>query len=202
MLGGTFDPIHMGHLVIAEAARIKLGLADVIFVPAGQPWLKANRNISPAEHRVAMVRLATGSNPNFSVSTFEVEEPGPSYTVGTMAHLRGKFGPKVPLYFIGGLDALEELPLWKEPQRLITLCRLVGMKRPGARELDLKKLEAAIPGISKRIVILNGPQIGISASDIRERVRAGLSIRYLVPDAVEAYIREKGLYLPITDKNG
>jgi nicotinate-nucleotide adenylyltransferase len=192
ILGGTFDPIHIGHLVIAEEARIKLGLKEVLFVPAGQPWLKLERNITPAAHRVEMVRRAIADNPHFELCTLEVERPGPSYTVDTLAMLQKQLGSEASLFFILGRDTLAELPLWKEPQKVVQLCRLVVPPRLGSR--DLKHLETAIPGLLDKVIQLDMPVIGISSSEIRQRVAQALSIRYLVPEGVEEYIVEHELY--------
>ena len=194
VLGGTFDPVHMGHLIAAEEARVKLRLSRVIFLPAGQPWLKPEREITPAEHRLAMLRLATASNPHFVISTLELDRPGPSYTVDSIPRITAECPPETNILFIVGLDKLAELPRWKEPQRLLELCWLVAATRPGYTSLNPKKLEAAIPGASRRIRLLDIPLIGISSSDIRERVARGLPIRYLVPPGVAEYIEEHGLY--------
>ena len=195
VFGGTFDPIHIGHLIIAEEARLRLGLSNVIFVPAGEPWLKGAREISPAAHRLEMIKLAIASNPHFRVSMGDLDRGGPSYTVDTIADLRRDLGEAANFYFILGLDALAEFAMWREPRRIIEMCYLVAARRPEAREFDSESLERSIPGISRRLIILDNPQIGISSSEIRERVAKGLSIRNLVPDAVERYIREQGLYL-------
>jgi len=195
ILGGTFDPIHLGHLIIAEEARLKLELSKVIFIPAGQPWLKANRFITPKEQRLEMVKLATSSNPYFEVSTAEIEREGPSYSVDTVSALREELGSGVELYFIVGPDALAGLPLWKEPARLVRLCQIVWVSKPNSPNPDLAELEAAIPGISSQLKFIPTPQIGISSTEIRERVAKGLSIRYLVPQEVERYIYEHKLYL-------
>jgi nicotinate-nucleotide adenylyltransferase len=192
ILGGTFDPIHIGHLVIAEEARIKLGLKEVLFVPAGQPWLKLERNITPAAHRVEMVRRAIADNPHFELCTLEVERPGPSYTVDTLAMLQKQLGSEASLFFILGRDTLAELPLWKEPQKVVQLCRLVVPPRLGSR--DLKHLETAIPGLLDKVIQLDMPVIGISSSEIRQRIAQGLPIRYLVPAEVEKYIAEQKIY--------
>lgn len=194
VLGGTFDPIHMGHLIIAEEARLRLGLSQVIFVPAGQPWLKGQLEISAGEHRLEMIRLAIAASPSFRASTVDLDRPGPSYTVDTLADLRLELGEEANFYFILGLDALAELPTWREPERILEMCQLVAVRRPECRDLDLDSLERSFPGISGRVIILDNPLIGISSSEIRERVAAGLPITNLVPDAVERYIREKGLY--------
>lgn len=197
VLGGTFDPVHMGHLIIAEEVRARLELAEVLFVPAGQPWLKLNNAnaISSAEHRLEMVRLAVAGEPAFRLSTMEIERPGPSYTVDTMAELRNQIGTEGKLYFILGWDNLNQLPRWHQPQRLVELCRLVPVRRVGFTSPDLDALEEAVPGLAKSLVMLDTPQIEISASEIRARVARGLSIHKLVPEAVEQYIMEHGLYL-------
>jgi len=194
LLGGTFDPIHLGHLIIAETVREHLKLSKVIFIPAGQPWLKADREITAAEHRLRMVEIAISGNPYFEVSTYEIDKPGPSYSVDTVAYERSRIGPDAELYFIVGCDALAELPRWHEPARLVAMCRLVGVGRPSVPKPKIKALEEAIPGISPRINLLDEPQISISSSEIRERVGAGISIRYLVPPEVEDYIYEHKLY--------
>jgi len=197
VLGGTFDPIHMGHLIIAEEVRARLGLAEVLLVPAGQPWLKLNNAnaISSPEHRVEMVRLAIADEPAFKLSTMEIDRPGPSYTVDTIAELRNQIGADDKLFFILGWDNLNQLPRWHQAARLVRLCRLVPLRRVGVASPDLDSLEAAIPGLAKSLMMLDTPQIEISASEIRARVARGLSIHQLVPEAVERYIIEHGLYL-------
>jgi len=195
VFGGTFDPIHIGHLIIAEEARLRLGLSQVIFVPAGEPWFKQGRQISPVAHRLEIVKLAIASNPHFAVSTVDLQRAGPSYTVDTLADLRRELGETANFYFILGLDALAEFDMWREPRMIIDMCYLVAARRPEASDLDLEPLERSIPGISRRIIILDNPQIGISSSKIRQRVAKGVSIHNFVPDAVEQYIREQGLYL-------
>jgi len=194
VLGGTFDPIHNGHLAVAEEVRNRLSLARILFIPTGQPWLKPDRPISPAEHRVEMVRLAIADKPYCSLSTIEVDREGPSYTLDTLAELWTRLGAGDELYFILGWDSLAELPQWKEPARVIKLCRLVAVPRPGYPRPDLKLLEAGIPGLTERVIVLDKPEVDISASEIRERVAKGLSISGLVPEAVEGYIREHKLY--------
>ena len=194
VMGGTFDPIHNGHLIVAEEVKAKLNLAEVLFVPAGQPWLKANSPISPAEHRLQMVRLAIADKPYCKLSTMEIERAGPSYTVDTIAELQGQLGAEDKLFFILGWENLAELPHWHEPSRLIKMCYLVAVPRPGYSAPDLNSLEVAIPGLSRRVILLDAPEIDISASEIRNRVAQGLSIHHLVPEPVERYIREQGLY--------
>lgn len=192
VLGGTFDPIHIGHLVIAEEARTKLGLSEVLFVPAGQPWLKQDRDITPAAHRVEMVRRAIADNPQFKLCTLEVDRPGPSYTVDTLTFLQKQLGSKTSLFFILGRDTLAELPLWKEPQEVMQLCKLVVPPRIGSR--DLRHLGKAIPGLLDKVIQLDMPVIGISSSEIRQRIAQGLPIHYLVPPEVEKYITEQRIY--------
>jgi nicotinate-nucleotide adenylyltransferase len=196
VLGGTFDPPHVGHLILAEEARTRLQLDRVLFVPAGDPWRKAGQEITPAEHRLAMVRLLLGSDLYFEVSTLEVERQGPSYTVDTLEALHREHGPGLELYFILGEDALHDLPNWKEPARIVSLAWLAVAPRVAERGWARADLEAAVPGVSERIVPLPMPTIDISSTALRERARGGLSLRYLVPLAVEEYIRRHRLYGP------
>ena len=195
LLGGTFDPIHNGHLAVAEEVKDRLDLNEVLFVPAGQPWLKADTPVSPVEHRVAMVRLAIAGIDKYSLSTMEVEREGPSYTLDTLAEIWRRLGSGDEVYFVLGWDGLYQLPRWHAPERIIRLCRLVAVPRPGAIRPDLAALEDSIPGLPERVIMLDKPQVDISASDIRERVARGVSITGLVPKVVEDYIREQGLYL-------
>jgi len=195
VLGGTFDPVHIGHLVLAEEVRARLNLAEILFVPAGQPWLKVDSSISPAEHRVEMVRLAIADKPYFKLSTMEIERVGPTYTVDTIAELKARLGAGDELFFILGWDNLAELSRWRQPSRLITMCRLVAVPRPGYPLPSLKALEASIPGLSQRVTLMDRPEIDISASAVRGRVAQGLSIHRLVPEPVERYIKEHKLYL-------
>lgn len=194
VLGGTFDPIHNGHLEIAEAARARLGLAAVYFVPAGQTPLKEDGAILAAEHRVEMVRLAIAGHPHFKLSTIEMERPGLSYTVDTINELKNSLGIENELYFILGWDSLAQFPRWKEPKRIIEVGCLVAIPRPGYSRSDLKELEAAVPGISERLIILEGPVVDISATQIRRRVALGLPIVHLVPASVAEYIEKNKLY--------
>lgn len=193
ILGGTFDPIHIGHLVVAEEARIKVGLNEILFVPAGQPLLKPDCNITPSDQRVEMVRCAISDNPHFKLCTLEIEHPGPSYTVDTLMMLRQQLGSEASFFFILGRDTLAALPSWKEPQKLVQLCRLIVAPRLGSQ--DLQHLETEIPGLLDRVIQLDMPVIGLSSSGIRQRIAQGLPIRYLVPDAVDKYITEQKMYL-------
>jgi len=195
VLGGTFDPIHIGHLILAGEVRARLNLAEILFAPTGQPWLKADSPVSPAEHRVEMVRLAIADKPYFKLSTMEIERVGPTYTVDTIAELKARLGAGDELFFILGWDNLAELSRWRQPSRLITMCRLVAVPRPGYPLPSLKALEASIPGLSQRVTLMDRPEIDISASAVRGRVAQGLSIHRLVPEPVERYIKEHKLYL-------
>ena len=194
VLGGTFDPIHLGHLLVAEEVRTQLGLAEIVFVPASQPQLRANSPVAPAEHRVQMIRLALANKPYCKLSTTEIDRAGPSYSVDTIAEFQGQLGAQDELFFILGWDSLAELPQWREPSRLIKLCRLVAVPRPGYSLPDLNQLEAKIPGLPRRVILMEKPEIDISATEIRNRVAQGLSIRHLIPESVERYIKQYRLY--------
>lgn len=193
VLGGTFDPVHIGHLIIAEQARVELGLSEVLFVPAGQPWLKVNHNVTPAFHRVEMLRRAVASNPHFRVCTLEIDRAGPSYTVDTMAGLKDELGTE-SFFFILGQDSFDDLPLWKEPDRLVRMCQLAVVPRLGLRSPDLNSLTSSVRGAQGRVRTVSAPVVEVSSSEIRQRVAQGLSIRYLVPHEVEQYIAAQGLY--------
>jgi nicotinate-nucleotide adenylyltransferase len=195
VLGGTFDPIHRGHLMMAEEVKTRLNLAEVLFVPTAQTPLKEDSPISAVEHRVQMVRLAIADYPYFKLSDVEINRAGLSYTIDTIVELRDRYGAGDELFFILGWDSLAQLPRWKEPSRLIQMCRLVAVPRPGYSLPDLNSLEASIPGLSRNLIVLNKPEIDISATEIRERVARGLSIRHLVPEPVDEYIRQHKLYL-------
>jgi nicotinate-nucleotide adenylyltransferase len=194
VLGGTFDPIHSGHLLVADVVCERLAPAEVVFVPAGQPWLKAARRISPVEDRVEMVRLAIQGKRHYRLSTAETERSGLTYTVDTILELKSRVSPQDELYFILGWDNLLDLPRWHKPQELISLCKLVAVPRIGFRVPEEATLEKLLPGLSKRVILFDKPEIDISASVIRERVSRGLPITHLVPPAVERYIRERALY--------
>ena len=194
VLGGTFDPVHNGHLIIAEEAQLKLGLTKVVFIPAGRPWFKDGENVSDKGGRLRMLELAVEGNASFEIDTMELEREGATYTIDTMEELRKRMGEDVELYFIIGIDALAELGRWKDPQRLASICHFATMRRPGFTELDLEEMKAEAPWVSGRVHVLDNVQVDISSSDIRDRVEQGLSIRYLVPPAVRGYIEEQGLY--------
>jgi nicotinate-nucleotide adenylyltransferase len=195
ILGGTFDPIHHVHLVAAEESRYQLELELVLFVPAGTPPHKPERPISPAPQRVSMLELALAGKPYFGISRVDVDRPGPCYTVDTLELLRTEWGPSPLLFFIEGADSLVDMAKWYRPQRLIELCELAVVERPGV-EVDLAGLEARLPGLRERLHWVQMPRLEISSSDLRTRVRTGRPISYLVPPAVEAHIQEHGLYRP------
>ncbi|MCL2150360.1 MAG: nicotinate-nucleotide adenylyltransferase [Dehalococcoidia bacterium] len=193
VLGGTFDPIHRGHLVVAEVVRSRLSPAEVTLVPAGCPWLKSEHDIASTADRLAMVRLATVEM-GLRVSTIEIERPGPSYTVDTLRALKNSLPSGDELYFILGWDNLLDLEHWRTPEEIINLARLVAVPRVGSRVPDLDMLDKCLPGLSRRVVLLDKPEIDISATVIRERVGLKLPIDHLVPEAVARYIHEHNLY--------
>jgi nicotinate-nucleotide adenylyltransferase len=193
ILGGTFDPVHIGHLILAEEACDQLGLSVVCVVPAGDPPHKQNRRLAPVEDRVRMIELAIQGNPAFQVSRVDVDRPGPHYTVDTVRIFQEQLPPGGELYFLMGYDSLAELPGWHRPEDLVAACHLVALTRYDV-PLDWPRLEAALPGIRERVTLLDMPEIEIASHQIQERVRVGRSIRYLVPDAVRLYIEEHGLY--------
>jgi nicotinate-nucleotide adenylyltransferase len=193
ILGGTFDPIHFGHLVIAEDARVYLGLAKVLFVPAFCPPHKTHRAYSTFDHRVRMVELGIQGNRHFEVSLVESERPGLSYTVDTLRELQSRLGQGTELFFIMGMDSLANLTSWYKPVELLNLCRLVVAERAGY-QADLAALEKAIPKLRQRLELIDTPELSISSTDLQRRVMFGLSIRYQVPPSVEKYIRANRLY--------
>jgi len=197
VLGGTFDPIHVGHLKVAEEAVARLDLPRILFMPAGQPWLKLNNAnaISPVQHRLEMVRLGIAGNPRFKLSTMEIERTGPTYTVDTIAQLQSQLGEGDEIFFILGWDNLSQLPRWHQPARLIEMCRLAAVPRVDFPLPDLPSLEKELPGITERVILFDKPRIDINASQIRQRVAAGQSIGDFVPEPVERYIKEHGLYV-------
>lgn len=199
VLGGTFDPVHNGHITIAEESRARLDLDEVVLVPAGQPLLKGSNVILAAEHRVQMIRLAIAARPFLKLSMVEIEREGPSYTVDTVSGLLAHRNSGDQLFFILGWDNLARLAQWREPSRLITMCRLVAVPRPGCPLPDLAALETGIPGLSQRLIVLDMPEVDISATEIRSRVARGLAIDHLVPRPVEEYIRQHQLYINSED---
>ena len=197
LMGGTFDPIHYGHLVVAEEVRATLDLAEMVFVPTGQPPHKQGEIVTAAQHRFAMLELAMASNPHFSISRIELDRPGPSYTVETLRLLREQWGRQTALYFIIGWDSLEELTTWYDPAGILQqLTYLVVVHRPGHQEVPgyREHLEERLPGIKQRLLTMPAPQLDISATDLRLRVAEGRPIKYQTPEAVEHYIAQHGLY--------
>ena len=189
VMGGTFDPIHHGHLVAASEVRSWYDLEEVVFVPTGQPWQKSDRDVSPAEHRYLMTVIATASNPQFSVSRVDIDRDGPTYTIDTLRDLNTQF-PDADLYFITGADALAALLTWRDHDELFDLAHFVGCTRPG-HELDEHSLDG-LP--ADRVQILEIPALAISSTDCRDRVRRDEPVWYLVPDGVVQYINKHGLY--------
>ncbi len=200
ILGGTFDPIHLGHLAIAEEVREALGLEVVLFVPTRAPVHKPGRPVSPPEARVAMVAAAIAGNPRFALSRLEVDRDGPSYAVETLEALAAAAlaaGRDPDLTFILSAEAYADLPTWHRPGRILELCRMAVVPRPGAPLPDPVAMGRRVQGAEDRTLVLDGPLLAVSGSVIRARVAAGRSIRYLVPDAVAGYIDDHGLYAAV-----
>jgi nicotinate-nucleotide adenylyltransferase len=185
-MGGTFDPVHHGHLVAASEVAAVYDLEEVVFVPTGQPWQKSDREVSPAEHRYLMTVIATASNPRFTVSRVDIDRPGPTYTIDTLRELADE-RPGTDLYFITGADALEQILSWKESDELFDRAHFVGVTRPGHR-LDGSGLPP------DRVSLMEVPAMAISSTACRARVVAGLPVWYLVPDGVVQYIAKHRLY--------
>ncbi|HHV58143.1 MAG TPA: nicotinate-nucleotide adenylyltransferase [Firmicutes bacterium] len=201
IMGGTFDPIHYGHLVAAEAARAAFDLEPVLFVPNRLPPHKKDYPVSDAKHRYLMTVLATITNPHFEVSRVELDREGYSYTIDTLRLLRAKFGPTVDLYFISGADAILDLLSWKDVDDLLGLCYFIAATRPGYKlSVELGHLQRKH---ASRVFTVEVPALAISSTDIRRRVREGKPIKYLLPESVENYIYKHGLYYskaPAEDK--
>jgi nicotinate-nucleotide adenylyltransferase len=195
VFGGTFDPPHAGHLVAAECALRALSLDQVLFVPAARPPHKGGQVSAGPEQRYEMVRLAIAGHPRFAVSRIELDRPGPSYTVDTLAAL-AEDDPARRLHFITGIDAVLDLPSWREPERLLRMAAFVAVSRPGVPRERLDAFTAALPpDLRQRVRYLEIPAVDVSSSEVRERVRDGRSIRRLVPRAVAAFIARERLYL-------
>ena len=194
LLGGTFDPVHVGHVIIAQEAAAQLSLDEVWFVPTGRPWMKEGSPVTGPDHRIAMLRLAVECSPGFKVSTVEADRPGLSYTLDTLNALLEGEAAGASLFFILGMDSLGTLHRWKQPERLFDLCTLVAVSRPDHMDFDRGSLDRIRAGASQEVVFLEGPEVGISGEEIRRRVRDGLPISEWVPQAVEDYIQEHGLY--------
>lgn len=188
-MGGTFDPIHQGHLVVASEVRARFDLDEVIFVPTGEPWQKAGRDVAPAEHRYLMTVIATAANPHFSVSRADIDRDGPTYTIDTLRDLHA-VEPDADLYFITGADAMSQILGWRNHAELFELAHFVGVSRPG-HPMTPEDLDG-LPDDS--VTQLEVPALAISSTDVRERVASGEPVWYLVPDGVVQYIAKHGLY--------
>ncbi|HEX9094454.1 MAG TPA: nicotinate-nucleotide adenylyltransferase [Coriobacteriia bacterium] len=200
VMGGTFDPVHYGHLVTAEEALVQFNLDRVVFMPTGRPVRKTHRHVSSGEDRYLMTVLATASNPDFEVSRLEIERPGDTFTVDTMTSLRESYGPRAELFFISGADAVREILTWKDAYRFADLCTFIAATRPGY-EPEISAGAAAggdaadVPADRlPKVEYMEVPALAISSSDIRERVRTRRPIRYLLPESVSSYIAKNGLY--------
>lgn len=193
VIGGTFDPIHAGHLIMAEQARDQLGLEQVVFVPAGQPPHKVTVRITTAHHRLAMVQLAIADHDDFAFSRIDLDREGPCYSVDTIALLQAAWGPEARIHFLIGEDSLRDLPKWYQPERLLGMCQIVAVQRPGY-SVDVDTLDMQLAGAADRIQSIASPLIDISSTEIRQRVREKRSIRYLVPEPVRRYIEQHDLY--------
>ena len=186
--------------MIAEEVRATLDLAEMVFLPAGQPPHKPGKIVTAVEHRLAMLQLAIDSNPGFTISLVDVERPGPSYTVDTLRLLHEQWGEHAALYFVIGGDSLEDFLTWRDPAGILDqLAALVAVMRPGYLERNdeqyyRERLEARLPGIKERLILVAAPQLNISATDLRQRIAEGRPIKYQTPEAVERYIYEHGLY--------
>jgi nicotinate-nucleotide adenylyltransferase len=187
-MGGTFDPVHHGHLSAAQEVAALFHLDEVVFVPTGQPWQKADRRVAAAEDRYLMTVVATASNPRFSVSRIDVDRPGPTYTVDTLRDLRAERGDDAELFFITGADALAQILGWHDAAELFELAHFVGVSRPGYGPVDLDRFPDGA------VTLVEVPALAISSSDCRERIGRGHPVWYLVPDGVVQYIDKRGLY--------
>jgi nicotinate-nucleotide adenylyltransferase len=192
ILGGTFDPVHNGHLYIANALRAALDLERVVWVPAGRPPHKTGQIVSSDRDRLAMLELALAGSATDQISTIDIERSGPSYTADTLEILAERFAP-ARLFFLMGEDSLRDLPTWHDPERILRVAELAVAGRPGV-ETDLESLELQVPGVGKHVHVVPTKEIAISSSDIRRRVRESQPVGGLVPAIVEAYIRDNGLY--------
>ena len=194
VLGGTFDPVHLGHLAIAEEVRIRLDLNRVIFIPAGQPRLRSDEYLTPAADRLRMVELATEDNPHFQVCDIEVQRSGPTYTIDTLDELGRRLGEDTALYFIVGADILGQFHRWKDPEKVIESCHLVVVSRPGHQDNDLPEWFQSTDSANEKVTRLEIPMVDISGTEIRRRAGLGESVGHLVPDQVAAYIQDRKLY--------
>ena len=194
LLGGTFDPVHTGHLILAQEVLWRLGLDELWFIPTGLPWMKRDEPITAGVHRRAMVELAIAGNPAFHLLPIELDRPGETYTVDTLAELRAGAMAGDELLFVMGIDTLHSMHLWKDPKRILELARLVVALRPGQGPIDLRRLTEIDEAAPERVMTVHMPLIEISGTELRRRVSHGEPVRYLVPDAVAEYIDRNRLY--------
>jgi nicotinate-nucleotide adenylyltransferase len=187
-MGGTFDPVHHGHLSAANEVATLFALDEVVFVPTGQPWQKSDREVSPAEDRYLMTVVATASNPLFTVSRIDIDRPGPTYTIDTLRDLRAAYGGDPELFFITGADALAQILGWRNADELFALAHFIGVSRPGYAPVDLDGFPEGA------VTLVQVPALAISSSDCRDRVQREHPVWYLVPDGVVQYISKRGLY--------
>ena len=193
VFGGTFDPIHTGHLILLAEARYDLQLDVVYLMPVADPPHKQGNTISPVTDRLHMCELATLDAEYVRISRIDADRPGPHYSVDTVRLLQAELGAEAQIFFLMGMDSLRDLPAWYQPQRLLAQCTLVALSRADV-EIDWMELENALPGIREQVVLVDMPKLEISGSDLRERVRTGCPIQYQVPRLVESYIMARGLY--------
>jgi nicotinate-nucleotide adenylyltransferase len=198
LYGGSFDPIHFGHLICAQSIAEQINLTRVVLILSPRPPHKTGRRLTDAEHRLAMARLAVEGDPLFEVSEIELHRAGPSFTIDTVGAFRAQVGTEAELFWIIGADSLPELPTWRRVSELVRAVHIVTAKRPGSRSADSAALAAAVGQAQARALLdhcIETPEIGISSTDIRKRVAIGQSIRYMVPEAVGSYIKQKSLYI-------
>jgi nicotinate-nucleotide adenylyltransferase len=200
VFGGTFDPVHNGHMMIAEEAYKSLGLTEVLMVPAWQPMSKQDAIVTPGEQRLEMLLLAIQGRPYLKISTVEFDRGGPSYTVDTIEELRSIYGEGYEFYFILGWDSLAQLPTWHDPKRLIRRCILAAVPRPGYAKPDIKEMEQVIPYVSERVVFLDRPITDINATTLRGMAGMGENIDHMVPEKVAEYIKTNKLYAAPKDE--
>ena len=193
IMGGTFDPIHFGHLVTAEEALVQFNLDRVLFMPTGHPAMKSDQRVTAAEDRYLMTVVATAANPDFDVSRMEVDRPGPTFTVDTLLALRDEYGPGTELFFITGADAVWEIVGWKDAEKIASLATFIAATRPGY-DLEAARSAHDEQATQFRIEYVEVPALTISSTDIRTRVSQRRAIRYLTPESVVAYIEKRGLY--------
>lgn len=194
IMGGTFDPIHVGHLACAEQVRDVFELDGVVFMPAGDPWMKRGRGVSDAEERFAMVKAAVADNPRFDASRLEIDRSGATYTVDTLRALRAHYPDNVELYFISGADAVQHILEWRDAAELSRLARLVAVTRPGYELGDARRRYMRTHAAIRDVSVIEVTALAVSSTDLREKVRSGRSVRYLVPPVVADYIETHGLY--------